>query len=94
MAHFEDRARTVVKEQEGTAAVETYIDLLARLGRTEDAVAATMELLPPGSHNMGMAPSLHELCESSGDFTPIKEVAKTQMDVLGYVSGLLEARTR
>ena len=94
MAHFEDRARTVVKEQEGTAAVETYIDLLARLGRTEDAVAATMELLPPGSHSMGMAPSLHELCESSGDFTPIKEVAKTQMDVLGYVSGLLEARTR
>lgn len=94
MAHFEDRARTVVKEQEGTAAVETYIDLLARLGRTEDAVAATMELLPPGSHNMGMAPSLHELCESSGDFTPIKEVAKTQMDVLGYVSGLLEAKTR
>jgi hypothetical protein len=52
----------------GPAAAETYIDLLARVGRHADALTAALKVIPKGSQSMGYAPTLLELAEKSGEF--------------------------
>ncbi|MEM9643569.1 MAG: hypothetical protein AAF989_01135 [Planctomycetota bacterium] len=43
---FERRARTVEVAQHGTAAIETYIELLARMGRHQMAIQQAVQLMP------------------------------------------------
>lgn len=43
---FEQKARTVDPVMHGTGAIETYIDLLDRIGRPDAALRAAMELFP------------------------------------------------
>ncbi len=93
LAHFKQKAIDVPRNQWGTLAVEIYIDLLHRIGRIDEAIAATAELIQPGERTSGLAPSLLELCETKGDYSQLVESCRGANDILGFATGLMKATT-
>ena len=68
---------------------ETYVDLLARIGRYKEAVSAAIALSKPGVQPVGIAPSLLELAEKAGDYAAVLEYCKGRGDTLGYAAALV-----
>ena len=89
LAHFAGRAAEVDIRQQGTAAVEVYATLLARLGRPAEAIRV-MATVPAGISTSRFAPSLLELSEQAGEFSTYQDVCRQRGDLLGYAIGRLE----
>ena len=85
---FEKRAKETDAHQEGTFAIETYIDLLSRVGKPGEALRATVELIPQGIQTTGRAPSFYDLSEQMKDFDRYRELCAERNDLLGYVIAL------
>lgn len=92
VAYFEKQARETDVHEEGTGPAETYIALLARLGRHADAIRAAVDLLPPGVRASGFAPNLLELSRLAGDYAPLMQVCRERGDLVSFTAGLLESR--
>ena len=89
--YFKQKAEACVPHEETTAAIEVYVDLLHRLGRTREAIEAMTRLIPAGMQTTGQAPSLLELCETADDYSTIRNQCKANGDLLGFTMGLLKA---
>jgi hypothetical protein len=61
LKHFERKARTVDPLQHGTAAIETYVDLLDRVGQQREAIAVALDLLPAEVPPQRIVPMLIEI---------------------------------
>jgi hypothetical protein len=90
LAFFRERATSLSLEEHGPVPAETYVALLARLGRYQEALEAAAELIPPGTRTTGLAPSLLELSRLSGSYDLLKRVCKERGDLLGFTAGLIE----
>lgn len=88
--YFGDKAEATDVYYQGTAPLETYIDLLQRVGRFDQAIAVLIAKLPPGSRTQGIAPTLFELCRKAGSFRPMLELCREKGDVLGFATALLQ----
>ena len=88
LAHFRERAEATDAHQEGTFAIEAYIDLLARVGKPAEALQATVDLIPQGIQTTGRAPSFYDLSEQMKDFDRYRELCKERDDMLGFVISL------
>ena len=89
--YFHDRARQLDAYQDGTTAAEVYIDLLSRLGRFDDAIQATIELIPANTHMTGLAPDLLQLAEQAGKYDRVLDVYRARGNLLGYATGLMQS---
>ena len=91
---FERKARAVDVAEQGTAAIEAYVDLLDRIGRPTEAVEAAVELVPDELPPQRIVPMLIEIAsraKASGDpaaFDAILKYCKKHNDVLGYAAAL------
>jgi hypothetical protein len=92
LAHFRDRAEAVDAHQEGTAALETYLILLARLGRHGEALEETARLAPAGVPFSPYAPKPLDLAKQSGAMDRYLEICRERNDVLGFAAGLVGGR--
>jgi hypothetical protein len=90
LAFFRDKAAAADDGIDGTFPAETYIALLVRLGRTSEALAASVEYLPAGAVTSGLAPTLLELGKLSGDYAQLQQVCQEQQDRVNFVAGLVE----
>lgn len=88
---FRQKAETLDTQEIGTVAIETYADLLARVGRPSEAASFLMRWMPQGMRPFGIAPSLLELAQAAGDFQPMMEHARGRGDLIGYTAALLQA---
>ena len=88
LAFFREQAEATDAHQQGTFPIETYIDLLARVGRPLEAIEATIKLIPVGTQTTGRSPSLYDLSEQLGDFTRYRELCQERRDMLGYLISL------
>ena len=88
LEHFQKRAKETDAHQEGTFAIETYVDLLARVGRPDDALQASVDLIPQGIQTTGRAPSFYDLSEQMQSFDRYRELCEERNDLLGYVISL------
>jgi len=88
---FRQKAETVDPQEHGTVAIETYADLLARVGRPAEASAFLMRSMPQGMRPFGIAPSLLELAQAAGDFQPMMEHARSRGDLVGYAAAMLQS---
>ncbi len=86
---FQERAAAVKVEEGGTLPAETYVSLLARLGRFNAAVDAAAEFLPSRVRGAGLAPSLLELSQLAGNYDRLLEMARAKDDLVSYTAGLL-----
>src|SRR5690606_30737772 len=91
---FGEKARGIDPQQNGTFAIETFIDLLARLNRPREAMTAALELMPADLPPLGIAPSLYELCEAAGDYEPLVRYCEQSGNLLGFATGLVQAGRR
>lgn len=91
LAHFRGKAEGSDPRTQGTAAVEVYVDLLARVGRPAVAMDEAMRLNPEGLPLQGLAPTLLELAQQSGQYDRVREHCRQQGDVLGFVAALVKA---
>jgi hypothetical protein len=90
--HFRKQAESNLAESENTMPAETYVVLLARLGRNREAIEAATRFLPPGRRVFRFAPSLAELCRAAGDLTPLLNRCRSEDDPVGFAGAMIEGR--
>ena len=91
VAYFKQRAEDGEIEMIGSLPVEAYIVLLARLGRLDEAIEATITMIPQGVHTTGFAPSLLELSRSAGDYSKMLAACRDRGDLVAFAAALSEA---
>jgi hypothetical protein len=89
---FRQKAESIDLEEHGTIGIETYADLLARIGRPDEAGKYLIRTMPDGMRPFGVAPSLIELSSASGEFQPMKDHAKQRCDLIGFAAALLQSK--
>ncbi len=90
---FLQKAESLDPNEHGTVAIETYADLLTRVGRPGEAMHFLIKKMPRGMRPFGIAPSLLELAEASKDFQPMLEHSLQRRDLVGYAAALLQSET-
>jgi hypothetical protein len=91
LAHFRSKAEREFAEG-STYAAQVYVNLLVRLNRHSEALAAAKAyLLREDERNM-ICPGVNELAKRAGDFDTIAEAAKARNDPVGYLAGLIAAQ--
>ena len=94
LKHFQRKAKSVDATEHGTAAIETYVDLLDRCDRFAEAISAAIDLVPADVPPQRIAPLLMEMAsrgKAAGVadlFTPILAYCQSRGDVLGYAAAL------
>lgn len=88
--YFRHRAESLAAEEHGTGPAEVYVALLARLGRTDEAIEASIRLIPTDAQPMGFAPSLLELSRQAGRYDRLLEACRQRGDVIGFTAGLIQ----
>lgn len=89
---FEQKARTVDVAIGGTGAIETYVELLDRVGRPAQALRAAMELFPDDVPTQRVMPDLLAMARAAidqGDDAVVDELERfclTRSDLLGIAS--------
>lgn len=87
--HFRRKAR---EGAEGGYAfpADVLIDLLVRLDRFDDAIAASREFLRDERQQSG--PSALQLCQMGRNFGALRDVARERGDLLAYAAGIIQDR--
>jgi len=91
LAYFKAKAEMLDPQHHGYAAIETYIDLLARLGQSEQALAAAMQFGLGSIQSLGNAPPLVELAHRSGDYNTLLTHCREKDDLLGFTAALVQS---
>ncbi len=92
LAYFREKAKAIDAARDGTMAAEFYVELLVRLGRHDEAIAASIELLPGHLPRAGICPALLELAELSGNYDAVLQHTRAQDDLLAYTAALVKAK--
>jgi len=87
IAHFRQKAAV----DGDTTPAEVLIDLLMRLGRYPEAVAASLEYFPDSSISPRSCPTAVQLCQLAGDYATLRQVAREREDLLGFAAGVIQS---
>lgn len=90
---FLQKAESLDPQEHGTVAIETYADLLTRIGRPGEAMQFLIKRMPRGMRPYGIAPSLIELAELSGEYQAMMTHARERLDDVGFAAALLQQAT-
>ena len=88
--HFQSKTESVDQEQFGPAAEETLVDLLARVGRTNEALEFATQRLMGNESALGIAPGVFEIAKSSAQLKKLGDVYRSQDDLLGFAMAVLK----
>jgi hypothetical protein len=89
LSYFAEKARAGRDDAQSTTAIETYLILLNRAGRPQEALAAFAELVAPDRELSSHAPTLLELATASGEWDLYKQICRSRNDVLAFAAGVL-----
>jgi hypothetical protein len=92
VAYFRQKAESSPVDDVGSLPAETYVVLLARVGRLREAIEASARFLPQGTRTAGFAPSLLELSRSAGDYSVLCNSSRERGDILPYAVALIAGR--
>jgi hypothetical protein len=92
IAHFRAKAEAADPKEIGTFPAEVLVNMLLRLNRTEEAVAVLRKLLAPLGDVRTSCPSFVELCQRTGNYQALAEVAREQGNAINYVAGMIASR--
>lgn len=82
--HFRKKIDQHGAQQYGGMVIETYVELLARVGRNDDAIDVLTEQLLGRYPAMGIAPEAHELAETAKQKQKLLEHFQGASDLLGF----------
>jgi hypothetical protein len=84
------RAKAAREAEEGaTYAAQVFVNLLVRVGREKDALAAAKQFLLHEDERNLICPGVAELARRLGDFGTLAEVAKERNDPVQFLAGLI-----
>jgi hypothetical protein len=92
IAYFESKAKLLDPQYNGTAAIETYLELLTRLGRHQQALEAALEMMPANTPSVAYAPLLMDLGSKSGDYQKLLDFCRSRGDELGFAAALVSKK--
>lgn len=90
---FLQKAEGLDVQEHGTVAIEFYADLLARIGRPNDALKFLLRKMPQGARPFGIAPSILDLSHLANDYEPMLAQSKERCDIIGYAAALMNRAT-
>ena len=93
LSYFRNKAEGLEVAEHGTVGIEVFVELLARLGRHQEAIETNIKLTPPDAQPYGYAPSLLELSQEAGDFQPLIQYCRDNDDLLGFATGLVHSKS-
>ena len=70
-------------------AAQIYVNLLLRIDRVKDALAAANAILTNEDERNLICPSVTELAKRLNDFQSMAEIAKARQDAVGFLAGLI-----
>ncbi len=88
---FLQKAESLDPNEHGTVAIETYADLLTRVGRPQEAMLFLIQRMPRGMRPFGIAPSLIELASYAKNFQPMLDHARERGDIVGFAAALFQS---
>lgn len=91
LKQFMRKAETIDSDQHGTSAIETYVDLLHRIGRHSEAISEAIRLVPDDVPSQRIVPLLLGYatdCQDKEAYQPIAEYCRKHDDVLGFTATL------
>ena len=91
LAIFHKKADEADPETVGTFPAETLVNLLLRLGRPKDALAVARKHLARLGDTRLSCPGIVDLCQQTGDYQTLAEVAREQNNPVNFVAGLIAA---
>src|SRR5262245_32035245 len=89
--YFQTKAELLDPQHHGYAAIETLVDLLARLGRHAEALAAAVKFEVGSIQPLGNAPPLVELARKSGEYSSVLAHCRQKQDLLGFTAALVQS---
>lgn len=92
LAHFRTKAAEADPETIGTYPAEVLVNLLLRVNRPGEALAAAREFLADVPADVRLScPNLTELCQRTGDYATLQEIAREQGNPVNFLAGLIGA---
>jgi hypothetical protein len=91
-AHFRAKIEKGDADGDGARAAEVLVMLLLRLDQPQEALAVARHHLANVTGRPLMCPSLSELCQRTGDYASLAEVAREQQDPVQFLAGLIAAK--
>ena len=92
IAYFRDKVTELDASEHGSQPLETYVQLLDRVNRPQDAIDALIDFsASPQNQDAQVVPILLELSEKMGDFEKVRKLCRQRGDVLGFASSLIQA---
>jgi hypothetical protein len=89
------RAKAAREAAEGsTYAAQVYVNLLLRVDRPAEALAAAKEFLLAEDDRNLICPGVSELAKRTGDFATLAEAAKARNDPVAFLAGMIACGTR
>jgi hypothetical protein len=79
-------------EAGATYAAQVYVNLLLKLDRPAEALAAAKRFLLAEDDRNLICPGVNELARRVGDFATLAEAAQARHDPVGFLAGLIAAR--
>jgi hypothetical protein len=92
LEHFRAKVAASDPENDGTLPAEVLVNLLVRVGRLEEALAVARRHLARVTDRPLNCPGVAELCQRTGNYTALAEIAREQGDPVHYLAGLLAAK--
>ncbi len=89
IAHFRAKAEAADPETIGTFPAEVLVNLLLRLGRADEALEVSRKFLAGVGEGRLSCPSFVELCQRTGNYAALAEVAREQGNAINFVAGLI-----
>lgn len=85
---FRQKSESLSVEEHGSAPIETYVQLLDRLGRYREAIDALVHFGEQGDRARQVIPLLQSLCGKLGDYGPAIEFCRERGELLGFANAL------
>ncbi len=92
LEYFGRRAEEVEIDAHGTGTIETYLILLDRVGRADEALDEYARLVPANYSLSPYAPTLVQLAKSSGRWDRYLEICEQRADLVGFAVGQLSKK--
>jgi hypothetical protein len=90
VAYFRGKIAAGDAESSGTEPAQRLVALLARLGRYPEAIAVSLDHLRDSDPNQLFCPSVFQLCQTAGDYTRLRSVARERRDLLHFAAAAIQ----
>jgi hypothetical protein len=91
IAHFRAKAETADPENVGSYPAEVLVNLLLKLDRPAEALAAARQFLAGEDDRRLTCPGIPELCQRAKDYRALADVARARGDAVNFMAGKILA---